>query len=142
MKELVMTLDMIINYFWICNFYLKISINNYLQDINIQVSKKIFFRRCESQNLWESICGKQLTTLSLLKAYNSLINMWFQKCQFYFKKCINFFSGTNGTTQFVTQGCPGSSVVKNLAANAKASGDLGLIPGCGRSPGEGNSNPL
>ena len=32
-----------------------------------------------------------------------------------------------------------SSVVKNLPANA---GDSGLIPGLGRSPGEGNDNPL
>ena len=30
-------------------------------------------------------------------------------------------------------------VVKNLPANA---GDLGLIPGLGRAPGEGNGNPL
>ena len=30
-------------------------------------------------------------------------------------------------------------VVKNLAANA---GDTGSIPGSGRSPGEGNGNPL
>ena len=30
-------------------------------------------------------------------------------------------------------------MVKNLLANA---GDLGLIPGSGRSPGEGNGNPL
>ena len=36
-------------------------------------------------------------------------------------------------------GCPGGSVVKNPPANA---GDAGLIPGSGRSPGEGNSNPL
>ena len=34
---------------------------------------------------------------------------------------------------------PGSSVVKNLPANA---GDVALISGSGRSPGEGNSNPL
>ena len=34
---------------------------------------------------------------------------------------------------------PGGSEVKNLPANA---GDLGLIPGSGRSPGEGNGNPL
>ena len=33
----------------------------------------------------------------------------------------------------------GSSVVKNLPANA---GDMGLIPGLGRSPGGGNGNPL
>ena len=30
-------------------------------------------------------------------------------------------------------------MVKNLPAKA---GDLGLIPGLGRSPGEGNGNPL
>ena len=34
---------------------------------------------------------------------------------------------------------PGGSVVKNLPANA---GDVGLIIGAGRSPGEGNGNPL
>ena len=39
----------------------------------------------------------------------------------------------------VLLGFPGGSVVKNLPAN---SGDAGLIPGLGRSPGEGNGNPL
>ena len=34
---------------------------------------------------------------------------------------------------------PGGSVVKKYAHN---SGDLGLIPGLGRSPGEGNGNLL
>ena len=34
---------------------------------------------------------------------------------------------------------PGGSVVKNPPANA---GDVGLIPGSGRSTGEGNGNPL
>ena len=34
---------------------------------------------------------------------------------------------------------PGGSVVKNPPANA---GDAGSIPGLGRSPGGGNSNPL
>ena len=36
-------------------------------------------------------------------------------------------------------GSPGGSVVKNPPANA---GDLDLIPGSGRSPGEGNGNQL
>ena len=36
-------------------------------------------------------------------------------------------------------GFPGGSVVKNPAASA---GDMGLIPRLGRSPTEGNSNPL
>ena len=33
-------------------------------------------------------------------------------------------------------------MVKNLPANAGDTGDLGSIPGLGRSPGEGNNNPL
>jgi len=33
-------------------------------------------------------------------------------------------------------------VVKNLLANAGDGGDVGSIPGSGRSPGEGNVNPL
>ena len=33
-------------------------------------------------------------------------------------------------------------VVKNLPANAGAVRDVSLIPGLGRSPGEGNDNPL
>ena len=37
------------------------------------------------------------------------------------------------------KGFPGGSVVKNPPANA---GDVGLIPGLGRSPGKGNGNPL
>ena len=36
-------------------------------------------------------------------------------------------------------GFPGGSDSKASACNA---GDLGLIPGLGRSPGEGNGNPL
>ena len=34
---------------------------------------------------------------------------------------------------------PGFSLVKNLSANA---GDMGSIPGWGRSPGAGNGNPF
>ena len=37
------------------------------------------------------------------------------------------------------KGSPYSSVGKESVCNA---GDLGLIPGSGRSPGEGNGNPL
>ena len=39
-------------------------------------------------------------------------------------------------------GFPGDSVVKNLPANAGGMGDVGLIPGLGRFPGEGKGNPL
>ena len=37
-------------------------------------------------------------------------------------------------------GFPGSSVVKNPPANAGHTGDMGLIPGLGRSLGGGNRN--
>ena len=39
-------------------------------------------------------------------------------------------------------GFSGSSVVKNLHANAGAAGNSGSIPGAGRYPGRGNGNPL
>ena len=39
----------------------------------------------------------------------------------------------------MNEGFPGGSEVKVSACNA---GDLGSIPGSGRSPGEGNGNPL
>ena len=34
------------------------------------------------------------------------------------------------------------SMVKNLPASGGDTGDMGLIPGSGRSPGGGNGNPL
>ena len=45
----------------------------------------------------------------------------------------------NGNNYMGIRGFPGGSVSKASACNA---GDLGLIPGLGRSPGEGNGNPL
>ena len=39
-------------------------------------------------------------------------------------------------------GFPGGPMVKNPLANAGDAGDMGLIPGSGRSPGEGNCNLL
>ena len=39
----------------------------------------------------------------------------------------------------IYMGFPGGSVVKNPPANA---GDMGLIPGWGKSPGERTGNPL
>ena len=44
-----------------------------------------------------------------------------------FKSCTNY------------SGFPGGSDGEECAGNA---GNLGLIPGLGRSPGEGNGNPL
>ena len=40
------------------------------------------------------------------------------------------------------RGFPGGSVVKNMPASAGDVGDMGLIPGFGRSPEGLNGNPL
>ena len=42
----------------------------------------------------------------------------------------------------IGSGFPGGSVVKNPHANAEDTGDVGSIPGLGRTPGVGNGNPL
>ena len=47
--------------------------------------------------------------------------------------------GVNWSNLAAAATFPGSSVVKNPPANAE---DAGSIPGSGRSPGKGNSNPL
>ena len=39
-------------------------------------------------------------------------------------------------------GFTGGSMVKNSPANAGDAGDVGLIPGLGRTPRVGNGNPL
>ena len=44
--------------------------------------------------------------------------------------------------QLVSAGFPGGAVVKNLPADAGDAGDVRSISGSGRSPGEGNCNPL
>ena len=57
------------------------------------------------------------------------------------KICVqNFFSDFNVLPSHI--GFPGSSVVKNPLSSAGDTGDVGSIPGSGRSPGEGNGNPL
>ena len=48
-----------------------------------------------------------------------------------FPECLYFICSNS------TLVVPGGSVVKNPSATA---GDTGLIPGSGRSPGEGNGN--
>ena len=53
-----------------------------------------------------------------------------------FKKCLTYFVLTSPC---VFTGFPGGSEVKASASNA---GDPGSIPESGRSPGEGNGNPL
>ena len=55
-------------------------------------------------------------------------------CTFCFYFIIIIFA-----MRYVDLGFPSSSDSKESACNA---GDLGSIPGLGRSPGEGNGNPL
>ena len=40
------------------------------------------------------------------------------------------------------QGFPGGSVAKEATFSELEAGDMGLIPGLGRSPGGGHGNPL
>ena len=52
---------------------------------------------------------------------------------------IDFLFQSNFYWSIIALGFPGGSAVKN---HLPMSGDAGLIPGLGRSPGEGNGNPL
>ena len=54
-----------------------------------------------------------------------------------FQKGLHIFQKERTYSQL--WGFQGDSVVKNLPAIA---GDAGSIPGSGRSPGEGNNNPV
>ena len=51
-------------------------------------------------------------------------------------------SGWGGKGKSDWLGFPGGSVGKESACNAGDTGDAGLTPGLGRSPGEGQDNPL
>ena len=42
----------------------------------------------------------------------------------------------------ISEGFLGGSVIKKLPANAGDTGDMGSIPGPGRSPGGGHGNPF
>ena len=48
-------------------------------------------------------------------------------------------NGESNMEAYIIMGFPGGSDGKASACNA---GDQGLIPGPGRSPGEGNGNPF
>ena len=55
--------------------------------------------------------------------------------------CVSewLWAASTNVSVYKQVGFPGGSAVKNLPANAE---DAGSIPGLGRSPGEGNGNPL
>ena len=52
---------------------------------------------------------------------------------------INISGRNINNLRYADDAFPGGSAGKESACNV---GDLGLIPGLGRSPGEGNGNPL
>ena len=43
---------------------------------------------------------------------------------------------------YTHKGFPGGAIGKESTCNAGDTRDVGSIPGCGRSPGVGNGNPL
>ena len=45
-------------------------------------------------------------------------------------------------SHYIAKDFLGGTVVKNPPAKTGDARDMGLIPGCRRSPGEGNGNPL
>ena len=57
----------------------------------------------------------------------------------YLKYLLSFSLRKHLLSPSLDQGFPGGSAGKESACNA---GDLGSIPGLGRSPGEGNGYPL
>ena len=57
------------------------------------------------------------------------------------KRCSELPTAFKGECR-KSRGFPGGSAVKSPPANLGNVRDAGLIPGLGRSPGEGNGNPL
>ena len=53
--------------------------------------------------------------------------------------CASFHRPFNRAALLTLSGFPGGSGVKSLPANA---GDVGSVPGLGKSSGEGNGSPL
>ena len=96
---------------------------NTFQTLNVILLKTLSF------NLWWA--ASISFTYILRRWYSENINNSFQK----YPKPSIFYQ----TIEPLLWGFPYSSVGKESACNA---GDLGLIPGLGRPPGEGNGNPL
>ena len=77
-----------------------------------------------------SVCEKQGKNFEGFSRENKRFNHCLQACvNEWIRKCSNVVWG----------GFPGSSESKVSACNEE---NLGSIPGLGRSPGEGNGNPL
>ena len=93
---------------------------------------------------YTTFCHKNLNQHVLLKGYVTVSSLLWCLCKkicliqfikwFYSKK-----KNQNNNLKQIKDGFPVGSVVKNPPANT---GDMGSIPGSGRSPGGGNGSPL
>ena len=78
--------------------------------------------------------------MSTITLYKVTTSKWVSWIGVPLLRATSFFSNYSFDKLHLNScGFPGGSVSKQSACNA---GDLGLIPGLGRSPGEGNGNPL
>ena len=105
---------------------------------NISLGIVVSWREWKPASGWSQCCGWQGGKTKNVGLLNSQTLKWiltfslllFEKIHFLcFYQCSLWFS----------RGFPGGSDGKESACNA---GDLGSIPGSGRSPGEGNGYPL
>ena len=83
-----------------------------------------------------------LKLISLMKFVLKFLNLKFDQHLFPHPQPLEIvlsFTSMSSALLELTMGFPGGSEVK---ASACSAGDLGSIPGLGRSPGEGNGNLL
>ena len=80
----------------------------------------------------------------LFQFYSMLIALIFTKKQLLVMWIFLYFSHLSFIyfCFYLSRDSPAGSVGKESACNAGDTGDMGLIPGPGRSPGEGKGNPL
>ena len=81
-------------------------------------------------------CCSRCSRISLTQGSNLCLCIYWVEGGFFTSWTI----GETPAPQF--WGFPGGSMVENLSTNARAAGDMDLIPGSRRSPGGGNGNPL
>ena len=96
----------------------------------------------KGQNIWNSFKNQGQFSMCLIhRVYYHTWHKWFSQ---YIAGPWTIRVWTLGVQLYMVfffflKGFPHSSVIKESACNA---GDLGSIPGMGRSPGEGNGSPL
>ena len=97
-------------------------------------------------HLWLSLFCRNITPISAFIFMKSVVCFFFFFCVSVSGSKLPLFQSTKsfwiGAYSNNLRGFPGGSVIRNLPANARDSGDAGSIPGFKRSPEEGNGNPL